>query len=137
MKTHQYTRDELPQWTIEDVIKHDYSYYFGLEHSHRLKPTQVADDYEKERIDRKRQMLEVGQFDPIIVDYDFNIICGHHRHKVLLERYDRLLCPIICLEGVAVEDVVKYYAGIKAHADALNDRAIENYDYDYLVGSFK
>ena len=137
METHQYTRDELPQWTIEDVIKHDYSYYFGLEHSHRLKPTQVADDYEKDRIDRKRQMLEVGQFDPIIVDYDFNIICGHHRHRVLLERDDRLLFPIICLEGVAVEDIVKYYAGIKAHQDAQNDRAIENYDYDYLVRAFR
>ena len=132
-----YPRHKLPQWTITDVIKHDYSYYFGMELYSNLQPSQQQSDYQPERIQRKYEMMQVGQFDPIIVDYQMNIICGHHRHKVLLERYDRLLCPIICLEGVAVEDVVKYYAGIKAHAQALNDRAIENYDYDYLVGSFK
>ena len=75
MTTKLYRRDQLPQWTIEDVIKHDYTYYFGLEHCRRLKPTQFVDDYEEERVDKKREMLEVGQFDPIIVDYDFNIIC--------------------------------------------------------------
>ena len=132
MITRKYTRAQLPQWTIEDVIKHDYTYYFGLEHCRRLKPTQFVDDYEEERVDKKRRMLEVGQFDPIIVDYDFNIICGHHRHKVLFEHDPRLLFPIICLEGVAVEDVVKYYSGIKAHEEAMMDRAIEDYDFNKL-----
>ena len=43
-----------------------------------------------------------------------------------------MLFPIICLEGVAIEDVVKYYAGIKAHEEAIMDRAIEDYDFNKL-----
>ena len=68
---------------VTDIIEHDYSYYFGVEKLKTLKPSQVPEDYEQDRIRRKLSSLKVGQFDPIITDCDFHIICGHHRHKML------------------------------------------------------
>ena len=87
MTTKLYRRHQLPQWRIEDIIKHDYSYYFGFEKLKTLKPSQVPEDYEQERIRRKLSSFKVGQFDPIITDCDFHIICGHHRYKMLKDFY--------------------------------------------------
>ena len=130
-----YRRHQLPQWTIEDIIEHDYSYYFGFEKLKTLKPSQVQEDYEQERIRRKLASFKVGQFDPIITDCDFHIICGHHRHKMLKDFYDDFSSvPIICLEGATIDMVVEYYESMELHKQAQLDwmaenRAIEDYDY--------
>ena len=130
-----YRRHQLPQWNIEDIIKHDYSFYFGLEGIKTLKPSQVQEDYEYERIRRKLKSIKVGQFDPIITDCDFHIICGHHRHKMLQEFYPiDIKVPIICLEGATIDMVVQYYESMELHKQAQLDwmaenRAIEDYDY--------
>ena len=102
-------RNELPQWTIEDVIKHDYSYYFALMSKHTLRPSQ-QDRVDEVRILRKQQMLQVGQFDPIITDCDFNIVCGHHRHEMMMRNPNMHIVPVICLEGATIEMIVNYYA---------------------------
>ena len=130
-----YRRHQLPQWTIEDIIQHDYSYYFGIESLKTLKPSQVPEDYEQERIRRKLNSIKVGQFDPIITDCDFHIICGHHRHKMLKDFYNSYYnVPIICLEGATIDMVVQYYESMELHKQAQLDwmaenRAIEDYDY--------
>ena len=130
-----YRRHQLPQWRIEDIIEHDYSYYFGFEKLKTLKPSQVPEDYEQERIRRKLSSFKVGQFDPIITDCDFNIICGHHRYKMLKDFYnDFSSVPIICLEGATIDMVVQYYDSLELHKQAQLDwmaenRAIEDYDY--------
>ena len=130
-----YRRHQLPQWTIEDIIEYDYSYYFGFEKLKTLKPSQVPEDYEQERIRKKLTSFKVGQFDPIITDCDFHIICGHHRHKMLKDFYnDFSNVPIICLEGATIEMVVQYYDSLELHKQAQLDwmaenRAIEDYDY--------
>ena len=130
-----YRRHQLPQWTIEDIIRHDYSYYFGIESLKTLKPSQVPEDYEQERIRRKLNSIKVGQFDPIITDCDFHIICGHHRHKMLKDFYNSdYSVPIICLEGATIDMVVQYYESTELHKQAQLDwmaenRAIEDYDY--------
>ena len=126
-----YPRHKLPQWTITDVIKHDYSYYFGMELYSNLQPSQQQSDYQPERIQRKYDMMQVGQFDPIIVDYQMNIICGHHRHQMLFDHYDDILVPIICLEGVGIEDVVKYYESYCLHNDAQMDWLAEQLEPSY------
>ena len=133
-----YRRHQLPQWTIEDIIEHDYSYYFGFEKLKTLKPSQVQEDYEQERIRKKLASFKVGQFDPIITDCDFHIICGHHRHKMLKDFYtDFSNVPIICLEGATIEMVVQYYDSLELHKQAQLDwmaenRAIEDYDFAKL-----
>ena len=130
-----YRRHQLPQWTIEDIIRHDYSYYFGIESLKTLKPSQVPEDYEQERIRRKLSSIKVGQFDPIITDCDFHIICGHHRHKMLKDFFNSdYKVPIICLEGATIDMVVQYYESMELHKQAQLDwmaenRAIEDYDY--------
>ena len=130
-----YRRHQLPQWRIEDIIEHDYSYYFGIESLKTLKPSQVPEDYEQDRVRRKLSSLKVGQFDPIITDCDFHIICGHHRHKMLKDFYqDFSNVPIICLEGATIDMVVEYYESFQLHKQAQLDwmsenRAIEDYDY--------
>ena len=130
-----YRRHQLPQWRIEDIIEHDYSYYFGIESLKTLKPSQVSEDYEQERIRRKLNSIKVGQFDPIITDCDFHIICGHHRHKMLKDFYNSdYSVPIICLEGATIDMVVQYYESTELHKQAQLDwmaenRAIEDYDY--------
>ena len=135
MTTKLYSRHQLPQWRIEDSIKHDYSYYFGFEKLKTLKPSQVPEDYEQERIRRKLSSFKVGQFDPIITDCDFHIICGHHRYKMLKDFYnDFSSVPIICLEGATIDMVVEYYESYQLHKQAQLDwmaenRAIEDYDY--------
>ena len=135
MTTKLYRRHQLPQWRIEDIIKHDYSYYFGFEKLKTLKPSQVPEDYEQERIRRKLSSFKVGQFDPIITDCDFHIICGHHRYKMLKDFYnDFSSVPIICLEGATIDMVVEYYESYQLHKQAQLDwmaenRAIEDYDY--------
>ena len=135
MTTKLYRRHQLPQWRIEDIIKHDYSYYFGFEKLKTLKPSQVPEDYEQERIRRKLSSFKVGQFDPIITDCDFHIICGHHRYKMLKDFYnDFSSVPIICLEGATIDMVVEYYESFQLHKQAQLDwmaenRAIEDYDY--------
>ena len=130
-----YRRHQLPQWRIEDIIQHDYSYYFGIESLKTLKPSQVPEDYEQDRIRRKLNSIKVGQFDPIITDCDFHIICGHHRHKMLKDFYNSdYSVPIICLEGATIDMVVQYYESTELHKQAQLDwmaenRAIEDYDY--------
>ena len=130
-----YRRHQLPQWRIEDIIQHDYSYYFGIESLKTLKPSQVPEDYEQDRIRRKLNSIKVGQFDPIITDCDFHIICGHHRHKMLKDFYNSdYNVPIICLEGATIDMVVQYYESMELHKQAQLDwmaenRAIEDYDY--------
>ena len=134
-----YRRHQLPQWTIEDIIKHDYSYYFGVEKLKTLKPSQVPEDYEQDRVRRKLSSLKVGQFDPIITDCDFHIICGHHRHKMLKDFYqDFSNVPIICLEGATIDMVVEYYESFQLHKQAQLDwmaenRAIEDHDYMTII----
>ena len=130
-----YRRHQLPQWTIEDILKHDFSFYFGIENLRTLKPSQRLEDYEQERVRKKLASFKVGQFDPIITDCDFHIICGHHRHKMLKDFYtDFSNVPIICLEGATIEMVVQYYDSLELHKQAQLDwmaenRAIEDYDY--------
>jgi len=130
-----YRRDQLPQWYIHDVIKHDYSFYFGLHLASCLIPSQRPEDYDNDRVRRKLGLMEVGQFDPIITDCDFNIICGHHRHKMLKDFYTHSFqVPIICLEGATIQMVVEYYESLQLHEQAQLDyqaemRAVEDYDY--------
>ena len=126
-----YPRHRLPQWTIEDVIKHDYSYYFGMELASNLQPCQNQEDYQQDKITRKYEMFKVGQFDPIIVDYQMNIVCGHHRHQMILDYYDDTPVPIICMEGVGIEDVVKYYESYCLHNDAQMDWLAEQLEPSY------
>ena len=129
-----YRREQLPQWDIHDVLKHNYSHYFGIQLTSNLHPTQDCYDYQLERTERKLRLFRDGYFDPIITDCDLNIICGHHRHKALVDTYGDFYCPIICLEGVTVEMVVDYYQSYCLHQEAVLEyqaevRAIEDYDY--------
>jgi hypothetical protein len=130
-----YRRHQLPQWTIQDIIEHDFSYYFGIESLSNLKPTQSKKDYDDARVRRKLGQLQNGIFDPIICDCDFHIICGHHRHKMLKQFYSaHYHTPIICLDGATHDMVVSYYESTELHKQAQLDwmaenRAVEDYDY--------
>ena len=134
-----YRRDQLPQWRIEDILKHDFSFYFGIESLKTLKPSQRPEDYEQERIRRKLNSFKVGHFDPIITDCDFHIICGHHRHKMLKDFYSSVhQVPIICLDGATIDMVVQYYESTQLHEQAQLDwmaenRAIEDHDYMTII----
>ena len=127
----QYLRNELPQWTIKDVIKHDYSYYFALMSKHTLKPSQ-QDACDEVKILRKQQMLQVGQFDPIITDCDWNIVCGHHRHAMMMRIPNMHIVPVICLEGATIDMIVKYYTEQKMHDDAALAYRYDSYYEDVL-----
>ena len=118
---HLYARQRLPQWTIEDVIESKYSYYFGLALAHELRPSQREEDYSSVRYERKKTMLQEGMFDPIIVDSNLNIICGHHRHQVIIGENPDMEIPIICLEGVTIDQVVLYHEAAQLHKDAQMD----------------
>ena len=134
-----YRRDQLTQWRIEDILKHDFSFYFGIENLRTLKPSQRLEDYEQERVRKKLSSFKVGHFDPIITDCDFHIICGHHRHKMLKDFYTNVdHVPIICLEGVTIDHVVQYYESVQLHEQAQLDwlaenRAIEDHDFAKLL----
>ena len=134
-----YRRDQLPQWRIEDILKHDLSFYFGIENLRTLKPSQRLEDYEQERVRKKLSSFKVGHFAPIITDCDFHIICGHHRHKMLKDFYTNVdHVPIICLEGVTIDHVVQYYESVQLHEQAQLDwlaenRAIEDHDFAKLL----
>ena len=127
----QYLRNELPQWTIRDVIKHDYSYYFALMSKHTLKPSQ-QDAVDEVKILRKQQMLQVGQFDPIITDCDWNIVCGHHRHAMMMRNPNMHIVPVICLEGATIDMIVKYYNEQKMHDDEALAYRYDSYYEDML-----
>ena len=137
MTTKIYSRDQLPQWHIEDVLEHGFSYYFGIENLKTLKPSQRPEDYEQDRVRRKLTSMKVGHFDPIITDCDFHIICGHHRYIMLKKFFNsehHKIVPIICLEGATIDMVVQYYESLQLHKQAQLDwmaenRAIEDYDY--------
>ena len=134
-----YRRDQLPQWRIEDILKHDFSFYFGIENLRALKPSQRLEDYEQERVRKKLSSFKVGHFDPIITDCDFHIICGHHRHKMLKDFYTNVdHVTIICLEVVTIDHVVQYYESVQLHEQAQLDwlaenRAIEDHDFAKLL----
>ncbi len=134
--TTPYRRSQLPQWTIRDIIKYDYTYYFGIALCSSLKPTQLQEEYEEFRTLRKIHELKHGVFDPIIVDCDYFIICGHHRHKAIKEHYSySYRTPIICLEGVTHGLVTSFYESCQLHLQGQLDeqaRAIEEYDYGKL-----
>jgi len=116
-----YARQALPQWTIEDVIKHRFTYYFGLASIDDLTPSQRDSDYSSIRFEQKRALIESGVFDPIIVDCEHNVICGHHRLQVCVSNRSPKLVPIICLEGVTIEQVVRYEEQLRLHHDAQLD----------------
>ena len=151
---HLYARQRLPQWTIEDVIESKYSYYFGLAQAHELRPSQREEDYSSVRYERKKTMLHEGMFDPIIVDSGLRIICGHHRHQVILGEDPEMDIPIICLEGVTIDQVVLYHEAAQLHKDAQMDWLAEQEQtrewqklykdvaddsdmYDHLTSAFK
>ena len=127
----KYLRNELPQWTIKDVIKHDYSYYFALMSKHTLKPSQ-QDRVDEVKILRKQQMLQVGQFDPIITDCDFNIVCGHHRHEMMMRNPNMHIVPVICLEGATIDMIVNYYNEQQLHDDEALSYRYDAYNEDVL-----
>ena len=127
-----YKKSQLPQWNVINLIHLDYTFYFGLAHADDLLPSQPLSDYSPEKSARKRTALKEGIFDPIIVDCNMQIICGHHRHAVFAHERHPGKLPIIVLEGVTIAQVVEYYQSICLHEQAVLDNKAEQASFaDY------
>mgnify|MGYP001181354131 FL=1 len=127
-----YRKNQLPQWNVINLIHLDYTFYFGLAHPNDLLPSQPLSDYSPEKSARKRTALQEGLFDPIIVDCNMRIVCGHHRHAVFAHERHPGKIPIICLEGVTIAQVVEYYESICLHEQAVLDEQAEQASFaDY------
>ena len=127
-----YRKSQLPQWNVINLIHLDYTFYFGLAHPNDLLPSQPLSDYSPEKSARKRTALQEGLFDPIIVDCNMRIVCGHHRHAVFAHERHPGKLPIICLEGVTIAQVVEYYESICLHEQAVLDEQAEQASFaDY------
>ena len=127
-----YKKSQLPQWNVINLIHLDYTFYFGLAHPDDLLPSQPLSDYSPEKSARKRTALQEGIFDPIIVDCNMRIVCGHHRHAVFAHERHPGKLPIIVLEGVTIAQVVEYYESICLHEQAVLDEQAEQASFaDY------
>ena len=127
-----YRKNQLPQWNVINLIHLDYTFYFGLAHPNDLLPSQPLSDYSPEKSARKRTALQEGLFDPIIVDCNMRIVCGHHRHAVFAHERHPGKIPIIVLEGVTIAQVVEYYQSICLHEQAVLDEQAEQASFaDY------
>ena len=127
-----YRKNQLPQWNVINLIHLDYTFYFGLAHPNDLIPSQPLSDYSPEKSARKRTALQEGLFDPIIVDCNMRIVCGHHRHAVFAHERHPGKLPIIVLEGVTIAQVVEYYESICLHEQAVLDEQAEQASFaDY------
>ena len=51
---------------------------------------------------------------------------------MILDYYDDTPVPIICMEGVGIEDVVKYYESYCLHNDAQMDWLAEQHESPYV-----
>tara|TARA_R110001592_G_scaffold50745_8_gene156797 strand:- start:514 stop:954 length:441 start_codon:yes stop_codon:yes gene_type:complete len=124
MKT--YTRSQLPNWNVADLISLGYTFHFAIVPLRKLIDctAEVPDEVLTAKLGAALATDYV--FEPIICDENYTIITGHEGVSALSQCYT-VVYPVPCavLSGVSVDDVVSYYESICLHKQAVADAESE------------